>query len=381
MSARIDNFIIREADGVRTASSLVLGRGFRITETASGIPELEGTVVGEVQLTPSGGDDTQAIQAALATGRNVRLGPGTFTLTGTLTLGAGGSGQRLVGSGNAQTQISFTAAGIPAIDIVAGHSGVESLRVAGVYNSGQTGIRAVFPSPSIGPVLLRDLAIGSMETGIHLEKVAGCEVAGVDVSLSSLYGIYAREITRAALRNIAIRYADTTGIHIENGRGVTCESIHVDEGFAYGIFLSGGAGYRLAGVYAVLCQTAVAITGTTGATVAESLILANCNTGILVDQSRDVALNACELVWARESLVILDSENVVAGALRSDTTGTIYPSPRHVRVASSAGVFVTGMRVAGSGTVDVSAAGSRVLFGPNNFAPGSIVSGGNFAAL
>jgi hypothetical protein len=44
-------------------------------------------------------------------------------------------------------------------------------------------------------------------------------------------------------------------------------------------------------------------------------------------------------------------------------------------------VFVTGMRVVGSGTVDVSAAGSRVLFGPNNFAPGSIVSGGNFAAL
>ncbi|HLL47048.1 MAG TPA: right-handed parallel beta-helix repeat-containing protein [Longimicrobiaceae bacterium] len=380
MSARVDNFIIRDADGVRTANSLVLGRGFRITETASGIPELEGTVVGEVQLTPSDGDDTQAIQAALATGRNVRLGPGTFTLTATLTLGAGGSGQRLVGSGNTQTLISFTAAGIPAIDIVSGHSGVESLRVAGVYNSGQTGIRAVFPSPS-GPVLLRDLAIGSMETGIHLEKVAGCEVAGVDVSLSSLYGIYAREITRAALRNIAIHYADTTGIHIENGREVTCESIHVDEGFAYGIFLSGGAGYRLAGVYAVLCETAVAITGTTGATVAESLILANCTNGILVDQARGVALNGCELVWARESLVILDSENVVAGALRSDTTGGSFGWRRHVRVASSAGVFVTGMRVAGSGTVDVSAAGNRVLFGPNNFPPGSIVSGGNFAAL
>lgn len=380
MSTRIDNFIIREADGVRTANSLVLGQGLRIVDTAGGLPELEGAVVGETQLVPSGGDDTRAIQAALATGRNVRLGPGTFTLTGTLTLGAGGTGQRLVGSGNAQTLISLTASGIPAIDVVASYCAVESLRVTGVYHSGQTGVRAVFPSLS-GPVLLRDFAIGSMETGIHLENIAGCEISGVDVSMSSLYGVYARGITRATLRNVAIYYADTTGIHIENGRGVTCESIHVDEGFAYGIFLSGGAGYRLAGVYAVLCETAVAIAGVTGATVAESLILANCNTGILVDQSRGVALNGCELVWDRESLVILDSENVVAGALHSDTTGGSYAWRRHLRVASSAGVFVTGMRVAGSGTVDVSAAGSRVLFGPNNFAPGSINSGGNFAQL
>jgi hypothetical protein len=199
--------------------------------------------------------------------------------------------------------------------------------------------------------------------------------------MSSLYGLYARNISRTTLRNVAVYYADTTGIHIENGRGVTCESIHVDEGFAYGIYLSGGGGYRLAGVYAVLCQTAVAITGATGATAAESLILANCSTGILVDQSRDVTLNACHMVWPREALVVLSSENVVAGGIRSDTTGTVAGFLRHVRVASSAGVFVTGMQVTGSGTVDVSQAGSRVLFGPNNFNPASIVSGGNFAQL
>ncbi|HLL47047.1 MAG TPA: hypothetical protein VK399_10055 [Longimicrobiaceae bacterium] len=44
MSRRVDNFIIRDADGVRTANSLVLGRGFQVADTAGGLPELAGAV-------------------------------------------------------------------------------------------------------------------------------------------------------------------------------------------------------------------------------------------------------------------------------------------------------------------------------------------------
>ena len=380
MSSRIDNFIIREADGVRAANSLVLGRGVPLSTTAGGLPELVTTRVGETQLMPSGGDDTQAIRDALATGLDVRLGPGTFTLTDTITLGAGGKGQRLLGSGTTRTQINLTTPGIPAIDIVSGHSGVESLRVGGFYSSG-IGIRAVHPSLSAGPVMIRDLTIGPFQTGIHLENVAGCEVDGVSISLVQMYGIYTRGLARGTIRNVVVGYADNTAIHVESGTEVSCESIQVDEAFSHGIYVSGGRTHRLAGVRAVACETAVAIVGTTGETVCESMFAVNGYTGFLVEQARDVSLAGCTALGIRDSLVIRNSENVVAGAIRSDKSVTTFPSPTHIVVNNSPGVFVTGMRVTGSATVDVSQAGSRVLFGPNNFNPASIVSGGNFAQL
>ncbi|MET0398966.1 MAG: right-handed parallel beta-helix repeat-containing protein [Longimicrobiaceae bacterium] len=377
MKAPVRSFIIRDATRAREAETLVLGRGLRITETAGGLPELEGLLLGETQLMPSGGDDTQAIRDALATGTDVRLGPGTFAVSDTLALGAAGGGQRLVGSGKAKTQISFTGSGIPAIDIVSGHCSIESLRVAGAYSAGQTGIRSL----SGGPVKLRDLTLGPLRTAIHLENAAGCEVDGVDIGQASEYGIYTRGLSRSTIRNVVVGFADTTGIHIENGTGVSCEAVQVNEAVSYGVYVTGGSGHRLAGIRTVACEEAgIAIVG--AAQVAcESLFAVNGYAGVVVEQARDVSLAACTALGVRDSLVIRNSTNVVAGAICSDKSVRTFPTPTHVLVNGSAGVFVTGMRVFGTATVDVSAAGSRVLFGPNNFAPGSIVSGGNFAAL
>jgi hypothetical protein len=101
------NILIRTPGGIRRAGALVLGEGLRITETAGGLPELESTIVGDPPLMPSGGDDTQAIQNALGTGRDVRLGPGDFHISYPLTVGANGKGQRLSGSGTGRTFLHF----------------------------------------------------------------------------------------------------------------------------------------------------------------------------------------------------------------------------------------------------------------------------------
>jgi hypothetical protein len=146
----------------------------------------------------------------------------------------------------------------------------------------------------------------------------------------------------------------------------------------------GGTGYRLAAVRADHCRTAIALDGNTGAVVGESLLVTLGTTAILVDQARDVALNGCRVVNAFVPLVIRDSENVVACALASESTR--FSSPQHIRVERSAGVFFTSTRVVNGTTpptheVDVSQAGSPVLFGPNNFDMTRINSGGNFARI
>jgi hypothetical protein len=377
MSRRVDNFIIRDADGVRTANSLVLGRGLRIVETAGGLPELAGSVVGETQLMPSGGDDTQAIRDALATGLHVRLGPGTFTITGTITLGAGGAGQRLVGNGVTRTTLCVTAPLATMVVIAFRDCGIEGLALSGYA---QTGIRAVVS----GSVTIRDLSIINMDTAIHLENVYGAEISRVLIAFSP-QGIFARGISRSTLRDITVS-STLTGIRIENGTGVTCESISTtgeDDQSPAGIEISGGTGYRLAKVQVENCQTPVSLMDASGAAV-ELLSLGLCRTGILVEGMRDVTLNASRVWVSRNALVVRGSENVVVGALRSDNSLVTSPAP-HVLVESSEGVFFTGTRIVkpSSSTydVDVSLAGSRVLFGPHNIIAARINSGGNFAAL
>jgi hypothetical protein len=100
--------LIREPDGIRRAAALVIGRGIPISTTAGGLPELEGPLVGETQLMPSGGDDTQAIRDALARFGGVRLGPGEFTVSGTITLS---TGQSVAGCGSLRTRVRSTHAG------------------------------------------------------------------------------------------------------------------------------------------------------------------------------------------------------------------------------------------------------------------------------
>ncbi len=381
MKAPVRSFIIRDDDGTREAETLVLGRGLRITETAGGLPELEGVHGSEVLLAPSGADDTQAINDALATGKDVRLGPGTFIISDSLVVGTAG-GQRLSGSGADRTLVRLTTAGIPAVVMVSAYCTVERLRIDGT--SGTTGIRAVFSSGFHVPVTIRDLSITTREEAIHLENIA-CDITNLTSVGLSQYGIYARNLT-GTIRNVTISGADMQGIHIENGDAVICESIRVTDSYDAGIFVSGGTGYRLSAVHTEGCYVGLTVTGADLVAVDSLFIVAGfLSYGIQLDQVRNMAVNGCRIQGARSSLYILNSQNVVAGALLSDHTYAASPFA-HLIVQSSSGVFVTGMRLVSQSPpptyeVDVSLAGNRVLFGPNNIDPARINSGGNFAQL
>ncbi|HEX8275243.1 MAG TPA: right-handed parallel beta-helix repeat-containing protein [Longimicrobiaceae bacterium] len=376
MKAPLRKFLIREGNGVREADTLVLGTGMLVGETAGGLPELLGVAGGEILLQPSGGDDTQAISEALATGRDVRLAPGTFTISSTVTLGSAGTGQRLIGSGAAQTVVQASAPMAAVVAIAFRDCAVERLRVRG----GEAGIRAV----GSGAVTLRDLHIHNSERGIHLENVSGAEVSRVFIVFSPV-GIYARSISRSTLRDVTVTQT-WTGIQIENGTGVSCESIYTtgeDDMSPSGIAISGGTDYRLSQVQVENCQSPIALVGATRASL-ELLSLGFCNTGVLLDGTRDVTLSASRVWVSRNALVVRGCEDVVVGAFRSDNSLVTSPAP-HVLVESSAGVFFTGIRIVKPSSsaydVDVSLAGSRVLFGPHNIIPARINSGGNFAAL
>jgi hypothetical protein len=377
MKAPVRKFLIREAQGVREADTLVLGTGMVVGGTAGGLPELLGVSGSETYLQPSGGDDTQAIRDALATGKEVRLGPGAFNIAGTITLGAGGAGRRLAGSGVGRTTLRATTPLAPMVSIAAGGCAVEGLALSGYA---QTGIRAVVS----GPVTLRDLSFFNMDTAVYLENVVDAEVCRMTTAFVA-QGIFARGISRSTLRNVTINQT-LTGIRIENGTGVTCEFVSTtgeDDMSPSGIEISGGTGYRLSRVQVENCQTPVSLVGVSRATV-ELLSLGMCRTGILLEGVRDATLDASR-VWAfRNALVVRDSENVVVGAFVLDNNLVTSPASQLI-VESSAGVFFTGTRMTHVSSslwdVDVSLAGSRVLFGPHNFIASRINSGGNFAAL
>ncbi len=369
------NILIRTPGGIRRAGALVLGEGLRITETAGGLPQLEGATPDQ-PLAP--GDD---IRAALATGRDVHLGPGTFTMPNSIVVGASGKPQRLVGSGTGQTLLHASSPPGPAINVQSNGSVIEGFTLFGIFGPSSFGIQA----SNLANLALRNLNVQVVaEAGIRLENVAFFEISNVRVLSTLVYGIYTWGVTDAKLWNLSFD-GGSTGLYIENGHGVVCESVSAQDCTRYGVRLVGGTSCRLAAVRADNCGTGIALNGNAGAMVGDSLTVANCGrTGILVDQAQDVALNGCRALNTNSPLVIRDSANVVAGAFASEST--LPSSPLHVRVERSTGVFLTSARVINGTTpptheVDVSQAGSRVLFGPNNFDPARINSGGNFAAL
>jgi hypothetical protein len=390
MKAPLRKFLIREGNGVREADTLVLGTGMLVGETAGGLPELLGVAGGEIVLQPSGGNDTQAVRDALATGRDVRLGPGTFTI-GSITLGSGSGstekGQWLIGSGVNRTRVNQIGGG-EGIEVLASHCGIEGLLLSGTgYNNGQTGLLAVFaaPSPPRGNLTIRNVRFEQMRRAIRLENVSVCTIEDVSVYRTAYEGIYARGVSRGVLRNVDVSGADAyAGIYFESCADIVCELVLIQDCDGHSIHLYGGSGYRLSTVRVQGADSSyprVLINGNAAGVVVDSLDVSTEYTAISVSQARDVTLNSCRVSGGFYSLVISGSENVVVGAFRSEFT-----MGRHLAVTNSAGVFVTGMRVVNSATpptyeVDVSGAGSRVLFGPHNLTPARINSGGNFAAL
>lgn len=377
MSDRIDNFIIREPDGLRFAGSLVIGRGVPLSTTAGGLPELESPLVGETQLMPSGGDDTRSIRDALARFGGVRLGPGDFHVTEQIDLG---TGQSVVGCGPDRTRILTGSVPSPlaAVFRLAGNgAAVEGLNVSGTAVSG-------IAADSVDDVRIRDLRLNTGH-GIKLNGVTRGEVSrvlalvdGTAVSVTggeqlvvtglkvdyASQGLFLSNVHGAQCTGLRIR-SDVTGV-VASGSALAFSSVLVEDGF-YGMRITGAQGVSVSGLHVFNVQNlAVEITG-----------------------SSAVALTGC---WAQNtektSLRVASSTGVTVDGFLCDVRLVLQSAPHVVVDSGSTQVRLAGIHRLNSYNnappqyeVDVSGAGGRVVFIQHNFDPARINSGGNFAAL
>ena len=394
-------FIIRDVGGALSLSeNLVLPRGVAVGADTQGVPTLLGASVEEIQLDAQGGDETARIQAALDTGANVRLGPGTFLVSAALQVGLAAPVQRLSGSGQTATRLYMTASGPAAVVQLRNYGcSVESLWIDNP--GGVIGIlAAVTPGggSQITGITIRGVRFDDADIPIQLENPVHCLIEDVHALDVPNYGVYVTATAAGCegltLRNVTVRgLTGLVGVRVANVSAVSMEGVVARVFGQHGVWISGGAGHHLAGVRTQECGAGITIqsTGAVSLQGAEVVGVPGSGTvptqtkGIHVDASKDVAVHGCRVVKMPEAVRVTGSENVVVGAVRSDTSGTAIATP-HLLVSASPGVFVTSFRIVNPGVppafeVDVAGAGSRVLFGPHNFTAARINSGGNFAAL
>lgn len=106
-------------------------------------------------------DDTPAFAAALAGSTMVYVPPGTYRVTGTITVG---HGRTLYGAGNASVIDAGTAA-VPLIDLTAGYAALHHLRLVG----GSIGVRLYGRDGPCVQNAVHDLSIWGAGTGILLD--------------------------------------------------------------------------------------------------------------------------------------------------------------------------------------------------------------------
>jgi hypothetical protein len=378
------DIFIREADGIRRAGALVIGQGVPLGTTAGGLPELLASpAFAEAQLMPSGGDDTGAILAALASSRRVRLGPGTFHTNGVIPVG---TGQSIVGSGPERTTVQITAqdqlsflhlsGNGAAIEELSLHGSLSTTFEYGIYTTSATNVR------------LRGLHLKDLGTGIWLGAVNRLEISRVSVERTF------------------------TPIVVHDSQQVVIEDVHVDGNFGDGISLASIEGLRCVGVTLLQCQ-GNSIHASGNGLVLQSIHLIQCEDGMTIFDSRGVDISGvhatdgtsfsahvtisgstgamvsgCSVLRGRNTTLSIDNcTAVTVSGFHSDMTGISAATAPHVVVAGgSTEVTISGIRVVNPATppqyeVDVAAAGGRVLFAGHNFNPARINSGGNFAPL
>jgi hypothetical protein len=379
MKAPVRNFIIRDATGTREAETLVIGRGIPLSTTAGGLPELASLLVGETQLMPSGGDDTQAIRDALARFGGVRLGPGDFNVSGQIEVG---TGQSVAGCGPDRTRIltSSAPAGLSAIFHLTGSGAtVEGMNVFGnaascVSADSATGAR------------IRDLRLNTSQYGIKLSGVAHGEVSGVFTESVWGTGLHATGGEQLAVTGLkvdsasqglvlsSVRGAQCTGLRLRvdqtgvtaSGTALAFSSVQIEDG-QYGLRIAGGLGVTVSGLQTLNVEsTALEVTGSTAVALAGCCARNTEGTYLHIGSSNGVTVDGllCDarLVLATMPYVVVDS-----GSMQVRLSGTHrlnpynWPPPQY--------------------EVDVTAAGGRVVFIQHNFDPARINSGGNFAAL
>lgn len=378
------DILIREADGIRRAGALVIGPGVPLRTTAGGLPELLASQpFAEAQLMPSGGDDTGAILAALASSRRVRLGPGTFRMSWIIPVG---TGQSIVGCGPERTTVQITAdTNLAFFQLSGSGAAIEELTLRGSLSASfDNGILTT----SATNVRLRGLHLRDLGTGIRLGGVNRLEISRVSVERTF------------------------TPIVVHESQQVVVEDVHVDGNFGDGIILDSIEGLRCVGLTLLQCQMNTLNASGSGL-VLQAIRLVQCEDGLTIHNSRGVEVSGvhategtsfsahvallnttgalvsgCSVLQARNTTLSIDNcTAVTVSGFHSDMTGTSVATVPHVVVGGgSTEVMISGIRVANPATppqyeVDVSAAGGRVLFAGHNFAPARINSGGNFVAL
>lgn len=375
MRAPHRNFIVRGPTGIREAETLVIGPGATLRDTAGGLLELVGARVGEAQLLPSGGDDTAFIAAALASGTQVRLGPGIFRVSATLTVGNGsvvgsGTGSTTVLSSHAGTVFSLNGTGPQ-------NPGVEQLTIRGPGEA-VTGSRGIFSSGS-GHVYVRDVRVEAVKTAITLVSgnalVENVFLGGVGTGLQ-LQG------SGSVVRDLSVQAAAATALSV-TGEACSCSGIRIEYCLASGISI-GGKSNHLSGARIISCTNSLTITGQ-GVTVDATTVSA-CTRGVLVSGAQRVVLDGVSVLNTPNPLQVTGSRAVTATAFHSDLRQTSVDAP-HVAVSASGLVtLVSFFRINPTAVVltyeaDVSAAGSRVLFVQHDLDTTKVNSGGNFAEL
>ena len=379
MNSRIDNFIIREADGVRTANSLVLGRGFGITRTAGGLPELTG-LAGEALLMPSGGDDTAAIRAALDGTSGVRLGPGGFTVTGTITLA---EGQRVTGAGPEHTYV------LPdhpdAVFSLANKTALESLSIIGPNTPSPGSVGVV--SSIAEDVRLHRLRVDTIHQGIQLGGARRVEISQVSVYSTQAGAVSVSGGEQVVITGLAVDGSGGAGLALSsldsmNVLGATLRNCQT------GLSLFSGSDHSIQGIRIATCTHGVTL-NTLGSLEMSGVQVAECGTGYLCQGVSEMTIDGCSVLYGRQSpLVLTNCKNVTVSGFLCDLTQSLgLPSTPHVKVdGGSTLVVFTSIRrfnaaIPPTIEVDVAGAGGRVLFLQHDFDPARINSGGNFAAL
>ena len=376
MSKRIRNFIIRGPDGVRTANSLVLGRGIPLSATAGGLPVLESPLVGETQLMPSGGDDTQAIRDALARFGGVRLGPGEFIVSGTIALG---TGQSVAGCGPGRTTVRFTQHAA-LFSLSGSGTAVEEMAIVGPGEY-HIGTMAVQTASAVG-IRLRGLSIREVDRGIDLAAASRVEVSGVllrTIGTNAL--LVAGPGGQVDITGVVMEEVGNSALLLSSLDGVHCDGITISE-CTRGILVSQGSGHTFRSVDVYNVQLGFSVQGTRGLDVAGARLL-ECTYALMLANTTGVQLAGCTLL-GDTPLRISGGQAISASGIRSETTNNIGA---HVVVQGGATeVTISNIHRINPATpptyeVDVSSAGGRVLFIQHNFDPARINSGGNFAAL
>ena len=372
MTNRIDNFIIREADGSsRFANSLVLGPGLRVVDTLGGLPELTG-IEGEVWLTPSGGEDSGRIQAALDMPgvARVRLAPGQFQVLAGLTLHPG---QVLSGSGADLTTINSNV--VVTVTLGTSDSGVESLSIVGagtsVLGSGINlrvdGVRLQYPD------------VGIQLSGERLS------VSRTRVESSGGEAIWLTNGEQVSITEVAIDGAAGAGMRfhsLDNVRVAGCTIRNCETG----LILEQGSAHALTAVRISTCIDAVVL-NTVGSTSLDGVQAADCGTGFTITNASQLNLDGCShLQGNNTALKLINCRNVTVGTFYADLSPSTNADPHVVVGGGSTLVFFASIQRVGTSfmkpvELDVAGAGGRVLFAQQDFTPAKINSGGKFVAL